>query len=40
VLENNRWKIEGRSGAAAHLGLKPSTLRFRMKKLDIKRPSH
>jgi formate hydrogenlyase transcriptional activator len=40
VLENNHWKIEGRSGAAAHLGLKPSTLRFRMKKLDIKRPSH
>ncbi|MGZ6131822.1 MAG: AAA family ATPase, partial [Myxococcaceae bacterium] len=33
------WKLEGSSGAAALLGLKPSTLRSRMQKLDIRRPS-
>jgi formate hydrogenlyase transcriptional activator len=38
ALENNNWKIEGRGGAALQLGLHPSTLRFRMKKLDISRP--
>jgi transcriptional regulator with GAF, ATPase, and Fis domain len=38
VLENARWKIEGREGAALRLGLNPSTLRFRMKKLRIVRP--
>ncbi len=40
VLENTKWKIEGRGGAASRLGLKPSTLRFRMKKLKIKRPAY
>jgi DNA-binding NtrC family response regulator len=39
VLQDLKWKVEGRSGAAQYLGLKPSTLRFRMKKLKIKRPS-
>ncbi len=38
VLENSNWKVEGQAGAAFHLGLNPSTLRFRMKKLHIERP--
>jgi formate hydrogenlyase transcriptional activator len=38
VLERCRWRIEGRSQAAERLGLKPSTLRNRMKKLSIQRP--
>lgn len=38
VLKKTRWKIEGKGGAASLLGLHPSTLRFRMKKLSIKRP--
>jgi chemotaxis protein methyltransferase CheR len=38
TLEKTRWKIEGPSGAAQILGLKPSTLRYRMKKLGIQRP--
>ena len=37
VLEKTRWKIEGAGGAAAILGLNPSTLRFRIKKLGIQR---
>jgi transcriptional regulator with GAF, ATPase, and Fis domain len=39
VLENARWRIEGVSGAAQILGLRPSTLRARMNKLGIRRPS-
>jgi formate hydrogenlyase transcriptional activator len=39
VLEHAGWIIEGPKGAARQLGLRPSTLRFRMQKLDIKRPS-
>jgi PAS domain S-box-containing protein len=38
VLQATEWKLEGREGAAAVLGLKPSTLRSRMQKLDIRRP--
>ncbi|OPY85092.1 MAG: Formate hydrogenlyase transcriptional activator [Syntrophus sp. PtaU1.Bin208] len=38
VLKETRWKIEGEGGAAAFLGLHPSTLRFRIKKLGLKRP--
>ena len=38
VLEKTRWKIDGEGGAAALLKLNPSTLRFRLKKLGIKRP--
>ena len=38
VLQKTRWKIDGEGGAAAMLGLNPSTLRFRIKKLGIKRP--
>lgn len=37
VLEHTNWKIEGKGGAAEALGLHPSTLRFRIKKLGIKR---
>jgi formate hydrogenlyase transcriptional activator len=37
VLEKTSWKIEGEGGAASVLGLNPSTLRSRIKKLDIKR---
>ncbi|MBX3303658.1 MAG: sigma-54-dependent Fis family transcriptional regulator, partial [Nitrospira sp.] len=37
VLERTHWRIYGRSGAAAQLGLNPSTLRSRMKKLGIRR---
>jgi PAS domain S-box-containing protein len=35
VLERTRWRIKGQKGAAAALGLKPSTLYGRMKKLGI-----
>ena len=38
ILQKTRWKIDGEGGAAAILGLNPSTLRFRIKKLGIKRP--
>lgn len=38
VLGETDWRIEGQGGAAMQLGLNPSTLRFRMKKLHIKRP--
>jgi transcriptional regulator with GAF, ATPase, and Fis domain len=38
VLCKTGWKIEGEGGAASILGLNPSTLRFRIKKLAIKRP--
>jgi transcriptional regulator with GAF, ATPase, and Fis domain len=37
VLEQVRWRIEGREGAATLLGLNPSTLRGRMRKLGIYR---
>ena len=35
VLEQTQWIIEGPNGAAQMLSLKPSTLRYRMKKLGI-----
>ncbi|MEN6464739.1 MAG: sigma 54-interacting transcriptional regulator, partial [Syntrophaceae bacterium] len=38
VLQKTFWKIEGEDGAASILGLHPSTLRFRIKKLGITRP--
>lgn len=38
VLEKTGWKIEGDRGSAQLLGMNPSTLRARMKKLSIKRP--
>jgi formate hydrogenlyase transcriptional activator len=39
VLERCRWTIEGRGQAAERLGLNPSTLRNRMRKLGITRPA-
>ena len=38
TLSETRWRIEGKDGAAAILGLNPSTLRARMHKLGIARP--
>ncbi len=38
VLRETGWRIEGSSGAASILKLHPSTLRFRIKKLGIRRP--
>ncbi len=37
VLHANAWRIEGPRGAAAALGLRPSTLRSRMRKLGVRR---
>ena len=39
VLKLKNWRIDGPEGAAVVLDLKPGTLRFRMQKLGIKRPS-
>ncbi|NNC76744.1 MAG: sigma 54-interacting transcriptional regulator [Woeseiaceae bacterium] len=39
ILEECRWKIAGRAGAASALGIPPSTLRSKMKKLGISRPA-
>jgi transcriptional regulator with GAF, ATPase, and Fis domain len=38
ILERVGWRIEGLGGAAELLKLHPNTLRFRMRKLGIKRP--
>jgi formate hydrogenlyase transcriptional activator len=38
TLAETRWRIEGKDGAAAILGLHPSTLRARLHKLGIVRP--
>ena len=38
ALVSTRWVLEGPKGAAAMLGLNPSTLRSRMKRLGIQRP--
>ena len=39
TLESCAWKVSGKGNAADRLGLKPSTLRFRMGKLGIARPN-
>jgi len=39
VLERCGWRINGTGHAADVLGLKPNTLRFRMKRLNILRPT-
>jgi transcriptional regulator with GAF, ATPase, and Fis domain len=39
ILERTRWRVRGPGGAAEILGIKPTTLDFRMKKLGIKRPN-
>jgi transcriptional regulator with GAF, ATPase, and Fis domain len=38
ALEAAGWKVSGEHGAAARLGLKPSTLTSRMKALGLARP--
>jgi formate hydrogenlyase transcriptional activator len=37
ALEQSRWVIDGKHGAARALGVKPSTLRGRMRKLGIRK---
>jgi formate hydrogenlyase transcriptional activator len=39
ILEQTRWVVAGPNGAAARLGIKRSTLYFRMQKLGISRPN-
>jgi DNA-binding NtrC family response regulator len=39
ILESTRWVIEGERGAGRVLGLNPSTLRGRMRKLGIRKTS-
>jgi transcriptional regulator with GAF, ATPase, and Fis domain len=39
VLERCEWRISGTGNAADLLGLKPSTLRSRLKKLQVERPA-
>jgi formate hydrogenlyase transcriptional activator len=39
VLNVTGWRVRGPEGAARRLGLKPTTLEARMKKLGIRRPS-
>jgi formate hydrogenlyase transcriptional activator len=39
ALEASGWVIAGPGGAAARLGMKRSTLQFRMRKLGIERPA-
>ncbi|MTW20604.1 sigma 54-interacting transcriptional regulator [Allochromatium palmeri] len=37
ILEQTRWRIRGAGGAAVRLGLKPTTLESRMKRLGLSR---
>ena len=39
ILEQTSWRVSGEQGAAKILGLNPTTLEARMKKLGIARPS-
>ena len=39
VLKQTGWRVSGKNGAADVLGLKPTTLEARMKKLGIERPA-
>lgn len=40
ALDASKWQVAGKGGAADRLGLKPSTLRDRMKSLAIRVPRH
>jgi formate hydrogenlyase transcriptional activator len=40
TLEHTKWVVGGANGAATRLGIKRSTLYYRMQKLGISRPSH
>jgi transcriptional regulator with GAF, ATPase, and Fis domain len=37
ALERAGWRVAGEGGAAALLGISPSTFKSRMKSLDIRR---
>jgi formate hydrogenlyase transcriptional activator len=39
ALQASGWVLAGPAGAAARLGMKRSTLQFRMRKLGIERPA-
>ncbi|MHB1309757.1 MAG: helix-turn-helix domain-containing protein [Limisphaerales bacterium] len=39
ILQRAGWRIKGANGAAELLGVKPTTLRSRMKKMGLERPS-
>jgi PAS domain S-box-containing protein len=39
ALEQCRWRVSGKDGAASLLGMKPSTLTSRLKALKIRRPA-
>jgi transcriptional regulator with GAF, ATPase, and Fis domain len=39
VLQKTDWKIKGADGAAELLGVKPTTLLSRIKKMGLKRPA-
>jgi len=39
TMQACQWNLEGRGGAAERLGLAPSTLRYRLQKLGITRPT-
>jgi transcriptional regulator with GAF, ATPase, and Fis domain len=38
ILKQTGWRVRGNAGAAELLGLKPTTLEARMKKLGVVRP--
>ena len=38
VLKKTAWRVSGEEGAANLLGLKPTTLEYRIKKMGITRP--
>ncbi len=38
ALEKSGWRVSGPSGAARLLGVKPTTLADRIKKLGLRRP--
>ncbi|MBW2119753.1 MAG: sigma 54-interacting transcriptional regulator [Deltaproteobacteria bacterium] len=40
ALEETGWKVRGLGGSAGLLEIHPSTLEYKMKKLNIKRPPH
>ena len=39
VLEETKWVLGGPNGAAVRLGMKRSTLQFRLRKLGLTRPA-
>jgi transcriptional regulator with GAF, ATPase, and Fis domain len=38
ILERTGWRIKGATGAAELLGVRPTTLLSRMKKMDLQGP--